>query len=82
MTNQAADLNSNKRGVHHLILEKIRDNKLQSFPKETGEIKVSFEQCEKLLAFAYQKSAAQKVSSYLPFNIIPLLKIIKNRWMN
>jgi len=82
MTNQAADLSSNKRGTHHLMLEKIRDYKLRSFLKEAGEIKVSFEQCEKLLAFAYQKSAAQKVSSYLPFNIIPILKIIKNRWMN
>ena len=82
MTNQAVSLSANKKNTHNLMLEKIRDYKLQSFPKEMGEIKVSFEQCQKLLAFAYQKSAAQKFSSYLPFNIVPLLKIIKNRWMN
>lgn len=82
MTNQAVDLSPNKKNTHHLMLERIRDYKLQSFPKALGEINVSFEQCQKLLGFAYQKSAAQKLSSYLPFNIIPLLKIIKNRWMN
>lgn len=82
MTNQAVGLSPNKKNTHHLMLERIRDYKLQSFPKDSSEIKFSFEQCQKLLGFAYQKSAAQKLSSYLPFNIIPLLKIIKNRWMN
>ena len=82
MTHQAISLSANKKNTHHLMLEIIRDCKLQPFPKESGEIKVSFEQCQKLLAFAYQKSAAQKFSGYLPFNIIPLLKIIKNRWIN
>lgn len=82
MTNQAVGLSPNKKNTYYLMLERIRDHKLQSFPKESGEINVSFEQCQKLLGFAYQKSAAQKLSSYLPFNIIPLLKIIKNRWMN
>ena len=82
MTNQTVALAPGKKSIHTQMLERVRESKLRSFPREPSEIQTSFEQCQKILAFAYQKSAAQKFSSYLPFNIIPLLKIIKNKWLN
>lgn len=81
MTNQTIPLSPSKRGIYMLMLENIRDSKLRLFPNQTGDIQTSFEQCQKLLAFAYQKASAQKLAGYLPFNIVPLLKLIKNTWL-
>lgn len=81
MTNQAVALESNKRSVYTEMLERIHKNKKAQFPNQIGDIEQSHEQCQKLLAFSYQKSRARKFAGYLPINIIPLLKLIKSKWI-
>ena len=81
MTNQAVDLETCNKAIHSEMLEKIRANKAQSFPNESQAIQTSFSQCNQLLEFAYQKYKAQKFAAYIPFNIIPLLKWARAKWL-
>lgn len=81
MTNQVVALESDKRTKHEEMLKLIRNNKIALFPEDRADIQASYEQCEKLLTFAYQKAKAQQFAAYLPFNIIPLLKKFRNKWL-
>ena len=78
MTNEAFFAPQNWKSTHLSLLKEIRDQQLIRFPKEHDAIQQGFEDCQKLLSLAYQKLAAQNLAKYLPFNIVPILKKIKN----
>ena len=82
MTNQPFNASQSTKSLHLSMLKQIRNHQLSRFPTEKTNIDQSFAQCEKLLNFAYQKLAAQKFARFMPFDLLPILKKIKNRCLH
>lgn len=81
MTNEPFAAPQNNKAVHSKMLRYLRDAQLKRFTLLHGDIEKSYEDCQKLLNHAYQKLAAQQLARYLPFDIIPLLKRVK-QWLH
>ena len=77
MTNEPFVAPQSHKAIHSKMLQELRDTQLKRFDSHQHEIYQSHEDCQKLLNHAYQKLAAQQIARYLPFDIIPLLKRIK-----
>jgi glycosyltransferase involved in cell wall biosynthesis len=78
MTNEPFTASQATQAIHLLMLEQIRDSKLAHFPQSALSIQKGFDDSQALLIRAYQKLIAKRFVKFLPFDIIPLLKKIKN----
>lgn len=78
MTNEKFNSPQRDKFIHLEILKKISQIQLIRFPAEREIIEKSYKDCEKLLYLAYQKMSVEKLSQYLPINIMPFLKKIKS----
>jgi glycosyltransferase involved in cell wall biosynthesis len=80
MTNEPFVASQNNKAAHSKILEHLRNVQLMRFASLHVDIEKSYEDCQKLLNHAYQKLAAQQLARHLPFDIIPILKRVK-QWL-
>lgn len=80
MTNEPFAAPQSNKAIHSEMLEHLRDAQVHRFVSHQGEIDQSYADCQKLLSHAYQKMAAQQLASHLPFDIIPLLKRVR-QWL-
>ena len=78
MTNEPFIATQGTQAIHLSMLEQIRDNKIGRFSQSAPSIQKGFEDFKALLERAYQKLLATRFAKLLPFDIIPLLKKIKN----
>jgi len=80
MTSQRTDINRSQEILQHEWLTKIAAYKKSRFPASAPAIEQSLLDCKRILSASHQKSRINRIASYLPFDIIPLLKRIKNQW--
>lgn len=80
MTNQPFTAPKSHKAIHSQMLKHLRDAQVHRFASQQGEIDQSYADCQKLLGHAYQKMAAHQIASRLPFDIIPLLKRVR-QWL-
>jgi hypothetical protein len=80
MTNEPFAAPQINKAIHDKMLENIRDVQAHRFASHQDEIGQSYEDCQKLLNHAYQKMAAHQLARHLPFDIIPLLKRVR-QWL-
>jgi glycosyltransferase involved in cell wall biosynthesis len=83
MTSQTLPTNQIKRRLHVQMLDALAEHKKKMFTQSSqsvAEIELSLIDCQAILARSYQKSKIYQWASYLPFDMIPLLKRIKNQW--
>jgi hypothetical protein len=80
MTSQTLPANQSKKHLNGRMLHLLAEQKKRLFPQSSAQIELSLIDCQAILARAYQKSKIYQWASYLPFDIIPLLKRIKNQW--
>ena len=80
MTSQTLPAKQSKQRLHVQMLNALAEHKKNLFPRSTAQIELSLIDCQAILARSYQKSKIYQWASYLPFDIIPLLKRIKNQW--
>ena len=80
MTSQTLPAKQSKQRLHVQMLNALAEHKKKLFPQSTAQIELSLLDCQAILARSYQKSKIYQWASYLPFDIIPLLKCIKNQW--
>lgn len=79
MTGQTITTGRKKKYLHAQILNALAQHQKQAFPQFSTQIDSSLGDCKAILARFHQRSKIYQWSKYLPFDIIPLLKIIKNR---
>ena len=82
MTSQIMPAKQSKQRLYMQMLDTLATQKKASFPQSTAQIDLSLIDCQAILARSYQKSKIHQWASYLPFDIIPLLKRIKNLWQS
>lgn len=82
MTSQTPPAKQSKQRLHVQMLNALAEHKKKLFPQSTAQIELSLIDCQAILARSYQKSKIYQWASYLPFDIIPLLKRIKNQWQH
>jgi glycosyltransferase involved in cell wall biosynthesis len=80
MTSQTLPTNQTKQRLYAQMLHALAEHKKKLFPQSTAQIELSLIDCQAILARSYQKSKIYQWASYLPFDMIPLLKRIKNQW--
>jgi hypothetical protein len=80
MTSQTLPVTRSKQLLHMQILNVLAEQKKNLFPQSSAQIELSLIDCQAILARSYQKSKIYQWASYLPFDMIPLLKRIKNQW--
>jgi glycosyltransferase involved in cell wall biosynthesis len=80
MTSQTLPANQSKKHLNGRMLHLLAEQKKRLFPQSSAQIELSLIDCQAILARSYQKSKIYQWASYLPFDIIPLLKRIKNQW--
>lgn len=81
MTSQTLLVNRPKQLLHAQMLHLLAEKKRQQFPQSIAQIDSSLLDCQRILTRSYQKSRVHQWAAYLPFDIIPLLKHIKNQWL-
>ena len=81
MTGQPVDINRAGKVAQLSMLEIIAAHKKQQFPQSSLIIDQSMHDCQQILSRTYQKSTIYQFAKYLPFDIIPFLKRIKNQWL-
>jgi glycosyltransferase involved in cell wall biosynthesis len=80
MTSQTLPTNQTKRRLYAQMLNALAEHKKNLFPQSSAQIELSLIDCQAILARSYQKSKIYQWASYLPFDMISLLKRIKNQW--
>jgi glycosyltransferase involved in cell wall biosynthesis len=80
MTSQTLPTNQTKQRLHAQMLHALAEQKKELFPQSTAQIELSLIDCQAILVRSYQKSKIYQWASYLPFDMIPLLKRIKKQW--
>lgn len=80
MTSQTLPASRSKQRLHAQMLNVLAEQKKKLFPQSSKQIELSLIDCKGVLARSYQKSKVYQWASFLPFDIIPLLKRIKNQW--
>ena len=81
ITSQKLPVNRSKKLIYTQMLNALAEQKKRQFSQSIAQIDLSLIDCQAILARCYQKSRVYQWSAYLPFDIIPLLKRIKNQWL-